>query len=775
MNSVTKVLVAVFSLVLLFACGGGGDDVSASFTRPTSTEGRAKALAAGVAPDSGALGNAVNSRFAQCMDTAWNSWFKPSKYAQCVGEGYRVLFEQSGIGSQLTDKPHRWLPIKGRTTIGGNFILVQFKLDDDAVNFFKTKFVGSNTRLPIGLEIDISPDNNDVFRKAGSVVGLNLPNDAEIFLDTSAFDAYPGYGAVIRNPHKLQAGVAYAVIFHTEGAPWHDPGQGDSLVKADGKVALTFQVSIDKPKANAMIAAYDAGDHQLNGFSSDGGGGGFSYFVTESDKFSDILLPGENRICWYDKSSDDKNCSGGNPLNQPLAETVISANGAVPQSSVSSGDAILQSGTVAIPGQGPGGYPALTDEPAQEPPDFVTKRSWLETPWGVETYKYGRTETVQMKGQFKNEGSGPCDPDDTTQTIIVHAYLSKGYKEDVHSGEGAWTRVGTDEIQCANMQPGDTHTETEGIELWRDIPGPGIYNIVWCIDHPQDDHNNGGDHLEKHESNNCSTEAVFEVVEGTVNVPNVDFTVSGFTVLQAPVYAGDSIRLGAWITNAGTVNATTDIRSSYTASCNGGPTSALTDDGTQASTLTAGANAWEEIQTPVLMPNVVGTCTLTFTADYLGAQTETDETNNSTSITVTLAPRPAPILSITRFEDKVGCCTTNTGAAPKPRIWVYNGGTAAPGANVTVVYQVSSPVATGGLYQVIGYGTIEPRELVPGDTDEDQMDCDGCWRIPTTSAWKKQWHNFRACLRVDGGTPVPSTGAPSPGEVCAVYQRYSKS
>ena len=774
MNSVIKALVAVFSLVLLFACGGGGNDVSAAFTQPTSTEGRAKALAAGVAPDSGALGTAVNNRFGQCMDTAWNSWFKPSKYAQCVGEGYRVLFEESGIGNQLTDKPHRWLPIKGRTTIGGNFILVQFKLDDEAVNFFKTKFVGSNARLPIGLEIDISPDSNDVFRKAGSVVGLKLPDGAQIFLDTSAFDTHPGYGAVIRNPHKLQAGTAYAVIFYAEGAPWYDPSQ-ISVVKEDGVVALTFQVSIDKPKANAMITAYDTGDHQLNDFLSDGGGGGFSYFVTESDKFSDMMLSGENRICWYDKGSDDKSCAGGNPFSQPLAETVIAANGAVPQSSVSSGDAVLQSGTVAIPGQGPGGYPMLTDVPVVVPPDFVTKRSWLETPWGVETYKYGRTETVQMKGQFKNEGDGPCLSTDPTQTIIVHAYLSKGYKEDVHSGAGAWTRVGTDEIQCANMQPGDTHTETEGIELWRDVPGPGIYNIVWCIDHPQDDHNNGGDHAEKHESNNCSTEAVFEVVEGTVNVPDVDFTVSGLTVLQAPVYAGDYIRLGAWITNSGTVNATTDIRSSYTVSCNGGPTSVLTDDGTMASTMTAGASAWEEILTPVLMPNVAGTCTLTFTADYLGSQSETDEANNSTSITLTLAPRPAPVLSITRFEDKVGCCTTNTGAAPKPRIWVYNGGTAAPGANVTVVYQVSSPVATGGLYQVIGYGTIEPRELVPGDTDEDQMDCDGCWRIPASSPWKKQWHNFRACLRVDGGTPVPSTGAPSPGEVCAVYQRYSKS
>lgn len=417
------------------------------------------------------------------------------------------------------------------------------------------------------------------------------------------------------------------------------------------------------------------------------------------------------------------------------------------------------------------------EEFSPDPPDFIVKKTWLTTPWGTEVYKYGLQEAFDTKAQSENIGDGTCPIKDGEPTTITgHFYLSKGYKEDPHSGDGAWRRIDSTTTQCDNLKPGETNTETKNTVVSQWITTPGIYNIVYCIDHPLDDHNNGGEHGEKHESNNCSTEAVFEVTANQVeNVPDVDLTVSGFTVLQSPVYAGDYIRLGAWVTNAGTVNATADIRSSYTVSCNGGPTSVLTDDGTMASTLTAGASAWEEILTPVQMPNVVGTCTLTFTADYLGAQPETDETNNSTSLTVTLAPRPAPVLSITRFEDKVGCCTTNTGAAPKPRIWVYNGGTAAPGANVTVVYQVSNPVATGGLYQVIGYGTIEPRELPPGTSDEDQMDCDGCWRIPTTSAWKKQWHNFRACLRVDGGTPVPSTGAPSPGEVCAVYQRYSKS
>lgn len=454
----------------------------------------------------------------------------------------------------------------------------------------------------------------------------------------------------------------------------------------------------------------------------------------------------------------------------------IQSFGTINTINVLTGNVVAGSAAAVVHGIGSGYQLNATEAAEIEPPDFVVKRIWLQTPWGTEVYKFGLGESFDTKAQAANIGDGSCPTRAEEPTNITgHIYLSKGYKEDPHSGDGAWRRIDSTTTRCDNLKPGDTNTETKNTKISDWVTEPGIYNVVYCIDHPLDDHNNGGEHREKHESNNCSTEAVFEVTANQIeNVPNVDFVVSGLTVLQAPVYAGDYIRLGAWIKNQGTVNATADTRGSYTVSCNGAPATMLTDDGTTAGTLTAGASAWEEILTPVLMPNVSGTCTLTFTADYLGSQVETDETNNNQSITLTLLPRAAPNLVITRFEDKVGCCTTNTGAAPKPRIWIRNDGSVAPGANVSVVYQVSSPVATGGLYQVIGYGTIEPRELAPGDTDEDQMDCDGCWRIPKTSAWKKQWHNFRACLRTDGGTPAPSSGAPNPGEVCAVYSRYSK-
>lgn len=465
-----------------------------------------------------------------------------------------------------------------------------------------------------------------------------------------------------------------------------------------------------------------------------------------------------NSHVWYHKNSEGAYLSESNASTwQKCLQTTGSTNLL----------AYLDGG-YGVGGVGFGTETEATDD-QPDPPDFVVKKVWLQTPWGVEAYKFGLGENFDTKAQSKNDGDGPCLPGEPT-TITGHFYLSKGYKEDVHSGDGAWRRVDSTTTQCSNLLPGDTHTETKNTVISQWITTPGIYNIVYCIDHPLDDHNNGGEHREKHESNNCSTEAVFEVTANQIeNVPNVDLTVSGFTVLQAPVYAGDFIRLGAWVTNSGTVNATSDIRSRYGVSCNGAPETMLTDDGTMASTLTAGASAWEEILTPVQMPNVVGTCTLTFTADYLGAQAETDETNNSTSLTVTLALRPAPRLVITQFRDESGCCTTNTGSRIKPDIWVRNDGPVAPGANVTVIYHISSPVATGGAYALIGYGSIRPDELPSGKTDEDYMDT--IWYIPKTSAWKYQWHTIRGCLKVDGSTPVGG----GPGEVCAYYTRYSKS
>lgn len=426
-------------------------------------------------------------------------------------------------------------------------------------------------------------------------------------------------------------------------------------------------------------------------------------------------------------------------------------------------------GGYGVGGAGPGYSTEATDPTAPNRPDFIVTNTWLETPQGIESYKYGLQESFNTKAQSKNIGDGPCLKNEI-QTITGHFYLSKGYKEDVHSGDGAWRRIDSTTTNCSNLKPGETHTETKSTNIRDWITVPGIYNIVYCIDHPQDDHNNGGDHKEKHESNNCSTEAVFEVVAAPyVNVLDVDFIPLGLQFRQTPYYAGDQARFGAWIKNQGKVGSPKDIRSDYRVQCPGTALVYLTDDGTPASALGPGASTFEENKSSVTLPNASGTCTAYFCVDYQNVVQETNESNNCQSFSFTLAGRPKPNLAITKFEDESGCCTTNTGDRIKPDIWVRNTGPVAPATNVTVIYQINSPVATGNAWWTIGYGGIEPRELPPGGTDEDYMD--GKWSIPKDGAWKKQWHTVRACLRADGSIPF---GDPNRGDVCATYTRYSK-
>jgi hypothetical protein len=74
------------------------------------------------------------------------------------------------------------------------------------------------------------------------------------------------------------------------------------------------------------------------------------------------------------------------------------------------------------------GYPTKFIESAvPDLPDFITTKVWLTTPWQEEAYTYGQPEKMQMHAQFKNTGESEC-----SGTIMVHFYLSQGYKEDLY-------------------------------------------------------------------------------------------------------------------------------------------------------------------------------------------------------------------------------------------------------------------------------------------------------------------------------------------------------
>lgn len=248
-----------------------------------------------------------------------------------------------------------------------------------------------------------------------------------------------------------------------------------------------------------------------------------------------------------------------------------------------------------------------------------------------------------------------------------------------------------DTIPCSRLRPGDTHTDTESLVIRNYIANPGIYNIVWCADHPKNDHNNGGDHREEHESNNCSTEAVFEVtVDPYVNVMDVDFIVSAILPkgsTQLP--ANGTTKLKMAIRNIGSATPISDIRSSYFF-CGPLPSTncvRITDDESLAGQLTPGRDQWEETVSPITIPSISGDYLLMGCADSLDAVHESDETNNCTTTQVTVIP-PRPDFIISGLGLREGT-NIKSGTRVHPFCAVSNIGTTSSPRDIRIAYYIN--------------------------------------------------------------------------------------
>jgi len=150
---------------------------------------------------------------------------------------------------------------------------------------------------------------------------------------------------------------------------------------------------------------------------------------------------------------------------------------------------------------GPGSETSPTDEKDPGRPDFIVKSLELSN------YNPSKNDEIKVRAKLKNIGSDDISSDKKIETRF---YLSMGYKEDLHS---EWIRIGHEFTKGSNLDPGETHWEEETLRLWEynQIQPGQVYNIVACVDRIKDSHNKPGDYEEEHESNNCSTEAVFTV------------------------------------------------------------------------------------------------------------------------------------------------------------------------------------------------------------------------------------------------------------------------
>lgn len=278
-----------------------------------------------------------------------------------------------------------------------------------------------------------------------------------------------------------------------------------------------------------------------------------------------------------------------------------------------------------------------TEPPDNGKPDFIVNKVWLTTVGGTEQYTYNITDEVKMNAELKNIGD---DDIPSNSYVYTRFYLSKGYKEDSHN---EWVRVGTDQTLGSNLDPGETHSEQEGLKLWnQDIVKPGkVYNVVVCTDRTADQNNGSGDWIEKHESNNCSTEAVF-TVNGSYNFHITSLALGGG---KTSLNVGETFSVDATAHNAGD-DAPRDSRIGYFLS--GGEIQGELLIGTDAikeENFTAGVSKAETLSS-VVAPTVAGVYALKACADYDDRVQETNENDNCLSISVDVVnpstPDPAP-------------------------------------------------------------------------------------------------------------------------------------
>jgi len=283
---------------------------------------------------------------------------------------------------------------------------------------------------------------------------------------------------------------------------------------------------------------------------------------------------------------------------------------------------------------GPGTSLPATDPIIANKPDFIIDRNRLFKD-GTEQYVFGKSDTMCMEAKLKNIGQGKIDNDDRVRTRFL---LSKGYKEDPH---GDWIGIASFDTRGDHVEQGESHTETVCVSLVDKpyiVPGR-VYNIVTCADRTEINNNDGGAYQEEHESNNCTTEMVFEV-RGSYN-----FAITGIALSHNQPNAGDVIQ--ATIGVSSTVDApNADVPVSVFLSLNGDWNNRWIVDSFSISQQELQGGYASRVRN-IAVPGSIGEFTLWVCANPNGEIPETYGNDNCQSVWLetlgTSPPQPQPL------------------------------------------------------------------------------------------------------------------------------------
>lgn len=393
-----------------------------------------------------------------------NAFLCNGKDLQCLAN-WILPFNQA---SDPNNKYREWSAVEGKVTGSGSKIEIKLRFDGESTNTlgYSPSWYSPQSILfkKFGLEVDVcDPSNTLRFDRIEWDNSLSAANPTR---DTSLSDSINkcknAIGLLIRNAGNIQPYTDYYIRIYLK-----DP-------LPEGGIVVTPYLQISADTRLLLYAAGVSGEYLFDGTLLGDYLDKFDFFVVESDNYVTnwkLYYDGREGLCWTSKTGSSP-CSY--PSQPPASvQTTSAAN--------DPGDRLI--GATVLPTAG---------DPPQQLPDFIVSKLWVEDDNGTKMGTFYPGQHVNLKGKFKNRGNG-----NSPSAITVKFYLSDGKKEDTNK-----RTVGTGAIQFYNMGAGKTHTETVGFT----IPStPGIYNFTTCAD-------TGGVVSEKHESNNCSDEFVFEVV-----------------------------------------------------------------------------------------------------------------------------------------------------------------------------------------------------------------------------------------------------------------------
>ncbi len=265
--------------------------------------------------------------------------------------------------------------------------------------------------------------------------------------------------------------------------------------------------------------------------------------------------------------------------------------------------------------------------------------------------------------------------------------------------DGDWEFLYRNYTQCVNMDEDDSKREIFDFIVPEVAYGKTIY-FKSKVDAT-------GEVYETDEGDNwCDTEA-YQVPERCTVCPDFEITNVSLTGGRTQLNIGDHFGLRMVVSNLGLTPSPRPIRSAYYLLPPGATSWQYgSDDGTEAYQLCSGCSMEEWNKTDPFVANVAGIWRGMACADYLGVQSEDDETNNCTEFSFEVMLIPVrPDFVITRLGFREGLRFKN-GTRVHPWAYVKNIGNASPSVATKIAYYIDG-----------GYrdnDSIEIGEAMPG-------------------------------------------------------------